>query len=148
MKQYKIRVNDNEFDIQVHSLDDNGVATVTVNGTDHTVYVEREKKSVAPTSIKAPSGISRSKHSAAVESQSVSPEVNIAGTPVASPLPGVIISVNVAVGDKVVMGQSVATLEAMKMENSIEADRSGIVTAIHVQKGDSVLQGAKIVTIG
>ena len=65
-----------------------------------------------------------------------------------SPLPGVIIAVKVNVGDSVKAGQEVAVLEAMKMENSIEATQDGTVTAIHVAKGDSVLEGAAIVTIG
>ncbi len=65
----------------------------------------------------------------------------------ASPLPGVIIDVNVNVGDAVKAGQQVAVLEAMKMENSIEASQAGTVTAVHVSKGDSVLEGAPIITI-
>lgn len=148
MKQYIIKVNGNTFDIKVHSIDDNGMATVVVNDVEHTVEIQKvHKQAEAPATIKTPAASSR-KEAAPKVAQSVAPEVNIAGTPVVSPLPGVIISLNVAVGDKVVMGQSVATLEAMKMENAIEAETSGIVTAIHVQKGDSVLQGAKIVTIG
>ena len=67
---------------------------------------------------------------------------------VTSPLPGVIIAVKVNVGDSVKAGQEVAVLEAMKMENSIEAVQDGTVTAIHVVKGDSILEGAAIVTIG
>lgn len=63
------------------------------------------------------------------------------------PLPGVIINISVNVGDTVVPGQRVATLEAMKMENAIEAEKQGRVKAIHVKVGDSVLEGAKIVTI-
>lgn len=63
------------------------------------------------------------------------------------PLPGVIIGISVKVGDSVVPGQRVATLEAMKMENAIEAEKSGVIKAIHVNVGDSVLEGAKIVTI-
>ena len=65
-----------------------------------------------------------------------------------SPLPGVIIAVKVNIGDSVKAGQEVAVLEAMKMENSIEATHDGTVTAIHVSKGDSVLEGAAVVTIG
>lgn len=53
----------------------------------------------------------------------------------------------VKVGDAVKQGQKVAVLEAMKMENDIEALQSGTVTAINVNKGDSVLEGAPIVTI-
>lgn len=63
------------------------------------------------------------------------------------PLPGVIIGISVNVGDTVVPGQRVATLEAMKMENAIEAEKPGVVKAVHVKVGDSVLEGAKIVTI-
>ena len=64
-----------------------------------------------------------------------------------SPLPGVINSINVTVGDKVSAGQTVAVLEAMKMENEIQAEKDGVVTGIHVAKGDSVLEGADILTI-
>ena len=70
-----------------------------------------------------------------------------AGKAVKSPLPGVIISVNVNVGDAVKAGQVVAVLEAMKMENEIQAESDGTVTAVHVGKGDSVLEGASIVTL-
>ena len=69
------------------------------------------------------------------------------GNDVTSPLPGVILSVKVKQGDKVSAGQTVAVLEAMKMENAIEAEIAGTVTAVHVQNGESVLEGAKIVTI-
>ena len=65
-----------------------------------------------------------------------------------SPLPGVIVSINVNVGDKVSIGQEVAVLEAMKMENSIESEFEGTVTAIHISQGESVLEGGDIITIG
>ena len=76
------------------------------------------------------------------------PAASGAGKAITSPLPGVIIAVKVNVGDSVKAGQEVAVLEAMKMENSIEATHDGTVTAIHVSKGDSVLEGAAVVTIG
>jgi len=50
-------------------------------------------------------------------------------------------------GSTVAVGQKLIMLEAMKMENTIEADRAGVVTAIKVSKGDSVLEGAELVTI-
>ena len=70
-----------------------------------------------------------------------------AGETVTSPLPGVIIEVSVTVGQAVKAGQKVAVLEAMKMENEIQAPKDGKITAIHVSKGDSILEGANIVTI-
>ena len=65
-----------------------------------------------------------------------------------SPLDGNILSVYVKVGDKVKIGQPVAILEAMKMENEIQAEAEGTVTAVSVQKGDHVALGDHIITIG
>ena len=66
---------------------------------------------------------------------------------VKSPLPGVILDVKVNVGDTVQKGQTVVILEAMKMENNINADKDGKVTAINVSKGESVLEGTDLVII-
>lgn len=66
---------------------------------------------------------------------------------VTAPLPGVIIAVKVNVGDQVKAGQTVAILEAMKMENELQAEHAGTVQAVNVSKGDSVLEGTTIVTI-
>jgi biotin carboxyl carrier protein len=67
---------------------------------------------------------------------------------VKSPLPGVILSIDCKVGDAVKRGQKLLVLEAMKMENSINADRDGKIVEIKVGKGDSVLEGADLVVIG
>ncbi|MFA7201298.1 MAG: acetyl-CoA carboxylase biotin carboxyl carrier protein subunit, partial [Bacteroidales bacterium] len=63
------------------------------------------------------------------------------------PLPGVILEVTVKEGDTVKSGQKLVVLEAMKMENNIEADRDGVVTSIKVSKGDSVLEGAPLIIL-
>ena len=76
------------------------------------------------------------------------PKAAGAGSVVKSPLPGIIISVDVKEGQAVKRGQKVAVVEAMKMENDILAECDGTVTAVHARKGDSVLEGADIVTIG
>jgi biotin carboxyl carrier protein len=67
---------------------------------------------------------------------------------VTTPLPGTILDVFVNVGDQVKAGQRVVLLEAMKMENNIEADTDGTVTAVEVRKGDAVLEGQTLVVIG
>ena len=64
-----------------------------------------------------------------------------------SPLPGVILDIKCNVGDEVKRGQTLIILEAMKMENSINADKDGKVTAINVSKGESVLEGTDLVII-
>ena len=57
---------------------------------------------------------------------------------VTTPMPGRVVTVSVAVGDKVEAGQTVLTVEAMKMENPVHAPVSGTIQAIHVAEGDNV----------
>jgi biotin carboxyl carrier protein len=144
MKEYKFKINGNEYNVAINSVKGNN-ADVTVNGTSYQVEMEN-----APASAPA---------SAAVKSEPKTPETAPAvaaaqapkpagtGKQVTSPLPGVIIEVSVKIGDTVKSGQKVAIIEAMKMENEIQASQSGTITAINVNKGDSVLEGAPIVTI-
>ena len=60
---------------------------------------------------------------------------------------GVVLDIQVAVGDRVGTGQRLMILEAMKMENNIDSDREGTVKEIKVATGDSVLEGDVLLTI-
>jgi len=64
-----------------------------------------------------------------------------------APLPGTVISVNVAVGDQVKAGQILFIFEAMKMENELVAHRNGTVVKTHVQKGDLLESSKPVITI-
>lgn len=146
MKEYKLKINGNDYAVTVNEVD-GSVAEVEVNGTPFKVEFEKPiKKAAAPVS----------KPMAPKATPAGAPEVKVskpaaaggAGQAVTSPLPGVILEVSVKVGDAVKRGQKVMVLEAMKMENVIEATADGTVTAIKVEKGDSVLEGAPLVIIG
>ncbi len=146
MKTYRFKINGNEYNVAINSVDGTN-ASVTVNGTDYQVELENAPAApvqTAPAAAPAAAPV----QTAPAASAAPKPAASGAGKAVTSPLPGVIIAVKVNVGDSVKAGQEVAVLEAMKMENSIEATQDGTVTAIHVAKGDSVLEGAAIVTIG
>ena len=69
------------------------------------------------------------------------------GTPVPSPMMGIVFKLKVKVGDKVTKNQEVAVLEAMKMENSIVCPCDGTVTSIAVKEQDSVTEGQVLMTI-
>ena len=62
-------------------------------------------------------------------------------------MPGVVVAVKVAEGDVVEAGQTVAVLEAMKMQNPLQAEAPGVVAKVHCAVGDAVSGGAVLVEI-
>ncbi len=109
---------------------------VNVNGT---VYeVELEEMTGAPAAPAAPA--------AAPAAPAAAPAAG--GEKVTSPMPGTILSVNVAAGDAVKRGQVLMILEAMKMENEIMCPCDGTVTSVSVTKGTAVESGTLLCTIG
>lgn len=143
MKTYRFKINGNDYEVTVNTVE-GGVADVTVNGTPY--KVEMENAPAAASAVQTAPAVPVKQTVAPVQADPA-PAAG-AGKSLTAPLPGVIVSVNVNVGDVVKAGQTVAVLEAMKMENDIQAECDGTVTAVKVAKGDSVLEGAVIVTIG
>jgi biotin carboxyl carrier protein len=64
-----------------------------------------------------------------------------------SPMPGKILKLLVAVGDDVVLGTPILVMEAMKMEHTIKASKTGKVEAIHFKEGDQVAGGVELVKL-
>ena len=161
MKEYKYKINGNEYSVAIIDLEGN-TAAVEVNGVSYKVDILTEGFTAAParpaTKPAAPAAPAAPAPAAAKPAapQPIAPAAAPAaepapagkGTAVQSPLPGVILDIKVAVGDTVKAGQTVAILEAMKMENSINAECDGVITAIKVAKGDNILEGSDIVIIG
>ena len=142
MKTYKFKINGNEYNVDINSVEGN-TADVTVNGASYKVEMETPIAPAAPVSAQsAPAPAPAAAAPAPAHSAGSG-----AGKAITSPLPGVIIEVSVKEGQAVKAGQKVAVIEAMKMENEIQAPSDGTVTAVLVNKGDSVLEGAEIVKI-
>ena len=146
MKEYKYSINGNEYTVAVIDLDGN-TAAVEVNGTSYKVDILGEELNITPRPAAKPAApVAPAPQPQAAAPAPAQPAGN--GKPILSPLPGVILDLKVNVGDQVKAGQTVAVLEAMKMENNINAEHDGVVTAIKVNKGDSILEGAEILLIG
>ncbi|MCF0174728.1 MAG: acetyl-CoA carboxylase biotin carboxyl carrier protein subunit [Bacteroidales bacterium] len=148
MKTYKFNINGKNYEVVVDSIE-GSKAAVTVNGKNYEVAIEQgiDAPVAAPVAPVAPVAAAPLQTAAPAQAAPAAAPSG-KGTQVLSPLPGVILKVEVTVGQAVKSGQTVAVLEAMKMENSIEAECDGTITAIHVAKGESVLESAPIVTIG
>jgi pyruvate carboxylase subunit B len=67
--------------------------------------------------------------------------------PLVAPMPGLIVRVNVAVGDQVQAGQALVVMEAMKMENELRAQAAGTVKQVHAAPGTAVEKGALLIAL-
>lgn len=160
MKEYKYKINGNEYSVAIIDLEGDKAA-VEVNGVSYQVDILTEGYTApaprpaakpaapAPAPAVAPAAPAPAPQPIAPAAPAAEPAAPAGkGTAVQSPLPGVILDLKVAVGDQVKAGQTVAILEAMKMENNINAECDGVITAIKVTKGDNILEGSDIVIIG
>ena len=160
MKEYKYKINGNEYSVAIIDLEGDKAA-VEVNGVSYQVDILTEGYTApaprpaakpaapAPAPAAAPAAPAPAPQPIAPAAPAADPAAPAGkGTAVQSPLPGVILDIKVAVGDQVKAGQTVAILEAMKMENNINAECDGVITAIKVSKGDNILEGSDIVIIG
>ena len=145
MKEYKYKINGNEYNVAVEELEGNK-ANVTVNGKIYEVELDKPAKPAVTKPVARPAAAAPT--AAPAPAVAPAPRPAAGGAGIKAPLPGVILDIKVKVGDAVAKGQTVAILEAMKMENNINADREGTVVSINVEKGQSIAEGTDIITLG
>jgi pyruvate carboxylase subunit B len=68
--------------------------------------------------------------------------------PLVAPMPGLVVRINVQIGDQVQPGQPLVVMEAMKMENELRSTSAGVVRGVRVQPGSAVEKGAILVELG
>lgn len=145
MKSYKFTVNGKEYAVDVFGIEGR-TASLSVNGVPYSVELSEDIPQPAAAAAPAPRPSAPAQAPEPQAAPSAAPAGAVSSV-VRSPLPGVIISVDVKEGQAVKKGQKVAVLEAMKMENEIQADSDGTIAAVLVHQGDSVLEGAELVKI-
>jgi propionyl-CoA carboxylase alpha chain len=113
--------------------------TATINGRHLTVQIERKgsgyqlfyRGATVDALVLSPRAAELSRHML----EKVPPDLSKF---LLSPMPGLLVKLNVAVGDKVEEGQELAVIEAMKMENSLRALNAGVVAKVAAAAGDSL----------
>ena len=137
---YKIKTNGVEYEVQIHKVEGN-IAHLTVNEVDFEVEVEGLMTNPTRTSGKP---VAKTvKH----DTSGAKPRTLKTPYELKSPLPGTILDIHVTKGDTIKKGQVLLVLEAMKMENSIEAEYDGIIEKVNIRKGDSVLENDVLLII-
>jgi len=140
MKEYKFTINGNLYKVDV--LDTEGNLTkIEVNGTAYNVELIREPK-LKPVQVPASRIKTGDAGSSSPAGKGDGPAVQVK-----APLPGIIVQVLVKPGDEVTKGQSLCTLETMKMENAIKAENPGTVTSVKIAPGQTVNQDEVLVEL-
>lgn len=147
MSNYKYKVNGVDYDVEIEDFEGT-IAKVSVNGKPFEVELAQPVKvPVRPKKVEVKASAS-STTSSAEKAPAIKPKAAAgSGNKVLAPLPGTITEVKVNVGDTVKIGDTVVILEAMKMQNNIEAEKTGKIGAVLVKVGDTVMEGAPLVTI-
>lgn len=140
-KEYKYTINGNNYEVAIGDIVENE-AVVTVNGEEYKVAWESEAEPEKKVVLGKPKAESADSSSDAVDTANVN-----TNNAVKAPLPGVITSIEVNVGDEVKAGDTLLVLEAMKMANNIEAEKDGKVTAILVKPGQSVMEDDALIVV-
>ncbi|MBU0966104.1 MAG: acetyl-CoA carboxylase biotin carboxyl carrier protein subunit [Proteobacteria bacterium] len=145
MRMYNLSINGNDYEVMIKQITEETV-TVDVNGVEHIVTVNKILNMAVPHLSEK-----------AFQPETAGPLISKVATTapprndtegcICSPLPGHILELAVAEGDKVLVGQKLLVLEAMKLENIITAEWAGVVKKILVSEGDAVNHDQKLIII-
>ena len=154
MNKYQYKVQGIDYEVEIAEVEGN-IAKVNVNGIPFEIELQKpinaaKHPSMNTTKVEVPKPATPSQPTAAPQpvSQPAQPAPAGAGMAIKSPLPGTVTDIKVSVGQTIQAGDVVLVLEAMKMQNNIEAEHEGKVTAIYVNQGDTIMEGTVLMTIG
>ena len=140
------RVGEQEHELDLALVEDGKAFSLLVDGVSHDVVVERAAGAmfvhVRGERIRVDVVDERERAAMAVRGAAASGPQRIAAV-----MPGVVVEVLVAVGDAVAAGQTLVVLEAMKMQNPLQAESAGVVSRVLVTQGQAVAGGAMLLEI-
>ena len=141
MKKFNFTISGDNFAVRVKKVE-GGIADIEVNGTPYSVEIHQEIKTnktpvvMVRKEVQTKQGDDRAKENMMPIAEGRRPSAKS----IKSPLPGKILKINVAVGDSFKEGDIILIMESMKMENNIQAERSGTVLKVLAPLGGNVLQ--------
>lgn len=152
MNKYQYKVQGVDYEVEIAEVEGN-IAKVNVNGIPFEVELQQpinaaKHPTIVKPKVEAPKPVAPVAAGAPAITTPQPAAATGTGNAQKAPLPGTITAVNVKVGDTVAVGDVVVILEAMKMQNNIEAEYAGTVTSVAVNQGDSVMEGSVLLTIG
>ncbi|HOW45977.1 MAG TPA: biotin/lipoyl-binding protein [Candidatus Aminicenantes bacterium] len=154
MNEYVLSINQKEYRVELGEINAD-YALLQVNGREFRVDLKQlglaKLMPVPAAAVEARPAAAAAAPAAGIAPAPAAAPVAVPGgeasSVVKAPLPGLIIDVKVREGEKVKAGQNIVVMEAMKMENQIQATADGTVKKIFVKKGDNVAEGNAMVEI-
>ena len=154
MNKYQYKVKGVDYEVEIAEVEGN-IAKVNVNGIPFEVELQKPINAAKHPTMTAPKVQAPQSAAAkpdapqtATETPAAQPAAAGAGHAIKAPLPGTITDIRVELGQQVNAGDIVLVLEAMKMQNNIEAETTGKIASILVKPGDTVMEGSVLLTIG
>lgn len=157
MKKYVFNVDNQDYTVEILNVE-NGYAQVSVNNEVVNIRIKDglsqpvAAQSVAAAPVAQPEVAAAPAKAEAPAPAPVKNEAPVAGGKVAntlrSPLPGILLSVKVKVGDRVKVGDDLVVLDAMKMENLVTSEVDGVVLSIKANNGEAVMQDQVLIEFG
>jgi len=143
-----VEFENRKYEVEVRE-ESRGAYKVLINGREYLVRVHESGVSTAVQSVEAvpPSNSSSSSVEVPTVTAPSTPSVVGAGNVIISEIPGKVLKVLVKEGDRVRVGDTVVTIESMKMELEIKSPKDGVVDKVLVKPGDSINVGDKLITL-
>ncbi len=139
MKEYEYEINGTSYRVVIKEISSDH-AEVEVNGVPYEVKIKTGSFASTPVPESRPGPAPAAPPTRQTAASSRDGVIN-------APMPGVIVKILLAAGDKVNAGDPVMIVEAMKMENEIKSADSGTIEEIFVSKGDSVNTGDRLLRV-
>lgn len=141
MRKYKLSIEDRQYEVEIKETSLQSIRAI-VNGKEKVVNIDEIKNIRDKVTIPH-----HANHAPATDIIKPKPTANSGAKSITSPIPGQIKSILVKEGDSLTLGQKVATIEAMKMENEIQAATAGTVKKITVSVGEAVDQDQVLIEL-
>jgi len=159
-KTYELEVEDNhsqlklyldgkpvDFDYEI--IHESGLYSLILGGKHYRIWVENQKNGTYLLKLNQKSISAEVENERQALRRLLTPRKGGGGTAavVKAPMPGMVLRIDARQGQTVAMGQGLAVIEAMKMENEIRSPVEGVVKKIHIQQGQAVEKGAPLFEI-
>jgi biotin carboxyl carrier protein len=145
--QYKVDLEDKSYLVDARRVGNSAILSLLIEGRSYEAHVREDGDKHHVTLVGSAFDVHLEDELSSRVSSKSGGAADDEGRTVVAPMPGLVVEIKVAAGDRVEAGQAVAIVEAMKMQNELSASAPGVVSEVHVKSGDAVASGQTLLTL-